>query len=661
MRISESPLQKSTMSKKDAALSALVSMGIALTGSIVASQLELKLTESGQSSSNKTQQPQGKPDSPPRIYETVGGPKQWDQIHDVIVVGSGAAGLMAGISALWTKPELSVLVVEGDSKVGGTTAKSGGVFWLPNNVKMTVPDSREDTIKLLARLGFPEKYDTGKPMLGLDENEYSRLCQFYDLGRPLSQQLQQVAYHLTRVRDSQGRFLFDYTYSQRSQPENVAPQQRHLGVGVPSWQRTVIRSVTSGVSMTLPLLRKLQQILPVTRELSTFATFGLDFTWGFGGHLVQVLETELIKSGKGKVQTDSVVDGLVTDDGTVVGVRVFNAKKNQHEWIGARRGVIFASGGYSHDQSLIKELLLDHGRFVQRTGAGKRNDGVFVHVARKLGAEMSDDDMRRIWGCEAIYDESAPWESPTCLFQMRGDSFFVVGPDGKRMYNEKGKYDLRARVHWQLSKDSCADPSKGVFFMIGDARCQNIFGGETLANSWPRDPEDPRYVKGRSIDEVAANIAQRFPQFVHSTFFKANLGKTLDRFNEFARKGVDSDFKRGTECPSEEQWTSTGIPGETNAVPNRAMFPLEPSGPFFALPIVASIIDTKGGPKLDSQARVLQSDGMPLDRLFAAGNCASNLTGDAYLSGGLTLGSALVSGYVAGMNAVLRGPGGAKL
>lgn len=640
------------MSKRDAALSTLLSMGIALSATIVSNQLDIRLEDQAKAGKEKA-------DDPPRVYETIGGPKAWDAIYDVVIVGSGAAGLMAGISASWAKPDCRVLIIESLDEVGGTTLKSGGVFWLPNNVKMTIPDSRDQTIRLLARSAYPEKFDATKECLGLAADDYSRICQFYDLGRPLSEQLETFAYKLNRVRDSDNQFLYDYTYSADNQPENVAPQQRHLGIGMPIIERSVFQGLTKAIALSLPMLRELQKRLPFLREISSLETFSLNLTYGFGSHLVQALRKEFLRNGMGRIQLQSEVDGIILDDGTVVGVQILNKKTNKHELIGATRGVIFASGGFAHNRSLVDKHLISRGKFVSRTGAAKGATGTFLLLCEKLGAAIDEQDMEKIWGCEAVYSESVTeWETPTCLFQMRGDSFFVVGPNGKRVYNEKMKYDLRARKHWGLPKDACAQPEKGVFFMIGDERCVHIFGGETLANSWPRDPNDPKYIRGNTLEELVANITRRFPGFVHPSDFKTNLPKTFKTFNSYARSGVDSEFGRG-KMPSDSQWTNTGIDSEM--LPNRSMYPLNEVGPYFALPIVASIIDTKGGPKVDAASRVLKEDGSCIDRLFGAGNCANSLTGDTYLSGGLTLGPALVSGYVAGMQCILRGPGGAKL
>lgn len=621
------------MNKQDIALASAVPVGIAVCAAVAASKLGVKLT-SAPLVGNKPQKQSA------TVLETMGGPKQWNSVHDIIVVGSGASGLMAGVSALWTKPASKVVVLEkSKDTVGGTTAKSGGVFWLPNNVEMTVQDDRASTIQLIIRHGYPQDFNLNSPTLGISEDDYSRVCQYYDVSRGLSQQLKDISYRLNRVRDSNNDFLYDYQYSPASQPENVAPQQRHLGVGMPTWHVVVLRLLKKLVWLTPVLPHQLQ-------ELNVLETMGINLEHGLGIHLVAVLQQEFEKLG-GVIRMNSAVDALVLDDSAVVGVRV-----NENEFIGAHRGVVFASGGFAQNPAKLQANL----PFLQKSGAAPGNKGDFIDICEKLDADLVNMD--KIWGCEVVYDAQADesnWETKTCLFQMRGDSFFVVGPEGKRVYNEKSKYDLRARAHWEkIDAGSCASNEQGVFFLIGDHACVSRFVSEHLANTWPA-LGDEAYICASTIEQLGKAIQQKFPQFVHNELFTKQLPETMERFNQFAESGVDLDFARGTQHPSDAQWT-TG-----RSTKNKAMFPLDQKGPFYALPIVTSVIDTKGGPRVDVAHRVLRKDGTIVDRLFAAGNCAQSVTGDAYLSGGATLGAALVSGYVAGMQCMLRGEGGAKL
>ncbi|KAH9256002.1 hypothetical protein BASA81_005778 [Batrachochytrium salamandrivorans] len=616
-------------------------VGIALTVGAVASQFG---SQSPSSSPPPTRT--SKPAS--LVLETMGGPKHWDLVGDVVVVGGGCAGLMAAVSALWSQPELNVLLLEKSPvAVGGTTAKSGGVFWLPNNVEMqSGKDNRESTIRLMARKGFPHTFNVNSPTLGLEDDDYSKLCQYYDVSRPLSARLKDISYRLNRVKDSNSQFLYDYQYSPGTQHENASPQERHLGVGLPTWQLLLLRTLKRLVWLTPILPQSLQ-------ELNVLETMGINLEHGLGVHLVDVLLGEFTKLG-GKVRLGAAVDALVLDHGAAVGVRLRSSPGGSGEFIGAKRGVVFASGGFAQNLDRVEANV----PFVQKTGAAAGSEGDFVDICEKLDADMVD--MEKIWGCEVVYetDPVGEWETPTCLFQMRGDSFFVVGPTGERVYNEKLKYDLRAKKHWEVrGSGDCESTEEGVFFLIGDHECVSRYASEMLANTWPR-LGDPRYITGTSMPDLASKIQIKFPQFVHSTRFASNLPITLARFNQFAESGVDLDFGRGSpEFPSQAQWTV----GRSNK--NVTMFPLATAAgtKYYALPLVASMIDTKGGPKVDSAYRVVKMDGQPVDRLFAAGNCAQNVTGDAYLSGGATLGAALVSGYVAGMQAVLRGPGGAKL
>lgn len=187
--------------------------------------------------------------------------------------------------------------------------------------------------------------------------------------------------------------------------------------------------------------------------------------------------------------------------------------------------------------------------------------------------------------------------------------------------------------------------------MIGDERCASFYGS-SFSKQWPADLNSPYYIKGATLLDLTENIRQRLVDlkvdFTLEETFWPNLKTTFNRFNHFAETGKDQDFQRG-ECKSERQWTYA----PTNDKPNICMHPLNSTGPFYAIIVAASLLDTKGGPAVNVHQQVLRG-GKPIQGLYAVGNAASPISGDSYWSGGCTLGSAMVSGYTAGLHTALH-------
>jgi 3-oxosteroid 1-dehydrogenase len=114
-------------------------------------------------------------------------PKKWDHRADVVVVGTGAAACAAAAAAM--DAGASVIVLEASETPGGTTRRSGGAYWIPNNSLMRAhgfTDPREDAIRFMARLSYPTLYDPAQPRLGLPRLQYRLLATFMTRGRPRS-------------------------------------------------------------------------------------------------------------------------------------------------------------------------------------------------------------------------------------------------------------------------------------------------------------------------------------------------------------------------------------------------------------------------------------------------------------------------------------------
>jgi succinate dehydrogenase/fumarate reductase flavoprotein subunit len=205
-----------------------------------------------------------------------------------------------------------------------------------------------------------------------------------------------------------------------------------------------------------------------------------------------------------------------------------------------------------------------------------------------------------------------------------------------------------------------------LMFQIWDQRCMEKSQATEVDRTEPSRVsldnygsliyEDSHVIKGDTLDALADAIAQRLAKLADDTggfglgdSFKANLPKAIARFNEFARKGKDDDFRRG-ENPIEQIFT--GVVGEDNDTGNPTMYPISESGPYYAAIVCPGTLDTKGGPVTNTNGQVLDSDGEPVPGLYAAGNCVANAAGQAYWAGGGTIGPYFTFAYLASEHAV---------
>merc|ERR1719253_1199143 len=253
--------------------------------------------------------------------------------------------------------------------------------------------------------------------------------------------------------------------------------------------------------------------------------------------------------------------------------------------------------------------------------------------------------MDRIWGAQCIVEESQEkFETSSCMFICRGDSMILVNRDGRRVMNEKKPYDERARDHWV--------EGNRFLLLVADKRCVDLYGMD-FAKSLPGSPNSKYYIKGSSVATFAVEARKRLAKvatragvkFTLSDTFEKGLEETIERYNTFAKNGKDLDFHRG-ETPYEQEWH---YGGHSRRGKNKTMFPID-STQIYGVIVGPMATETKGGPKIDLQARCLKN-GRPFEGLYAAGNCSGAISGDAYWSGGVPIGSAIITGYTAGKDA----------
>jgi 3-oxosteroid 1-dehydrogenase len=377
-----------------------------------------------------------------------------------------------------------------------------------------------------------------------------------------------------------------------------------------------------------------------------------------GGSSLAVQLEEWLTARNVPVLTEHRVTRLVTQGGRVVGVEAQHGDRKVR--IRARRGVVFGTGGYAHNP----ELIGLHQTALYGSCAAPGATGDFIPIAAEAGARMGT--LHTAWRTQVLVEEALENRvMGFCAFVLPGDSMIVVNKYGKRVCNEKRDYNDRTMVHFTF--DSTREEySNHLLYMIADARSLDAFGG---AYPFPVDKRESRWlIEGATIDELAANIAQRLatisdkvgsqklePEFARET--KASI----ERFNGYAEQGRDPEFERGLHAYDRE-WhllfsaRREGTRHPVNPKPNITMHPFTKTGPYYAFILAAGALDTNGGPQINEKAQVLAHDGKPIPGLYGAGNCIASPSRAAYYGAGGTIGLALTFGYIAGMNVAQETP-----
>ncbi|MDL2254485.1 FAD-dependent oxidoreductase [Ruminococcaceae bacterium OttesenSCG-928-I18] len=534
-------------------------------------------------------------------------PRQsYDRQADVLVVGSGAAALAATISAL--AEGASVLLLEKGETTGGTTARSGGGFWVPCNrwqKEAGYEDTPERALRYMARYSYPHLYSAEAERYGVPQPQYRLLWAYANRAHEMAEHFEELgALHSMVEINWTGKPQVDYM---DHLPENGAVRGR--------------------------------SIYPKDK----------DGKLGYGGELVAQLEGWARKKGA-TVVTNCEVTEILSENGRVNGLKAVVDGKT--ETFKANRGVIFGSGGYSHDP----ELMLQFQRGPHYGGCSvPTNTGDFIRMAGKLGAKLGNT--AGAFRAQSMIEQAlANPGGSSNVFYLIGDSMLLVNKYGRRIFDEKRNYTDRTMLHfvWDPAR---AEWTNMLTFLLFDERCAQLWqgfppfpaGGETM----------PHILKADTLGELKQALEARLAKLAPHTggfgldeHFLANLNETIERFNGFATTGVDEDFHRGENAYDREWTTFPPTVPDAEWPPagskNHTMYPLRGEGPYYAILLAAGTLDTNGGPVIDENARVLNWDDAPIEGLYGAGNCIASPTANAYWGAGSTIGPALTFGYIAG-------------
>ena len=555
--------------------------------------------------------------------------------YDVVVVGAGAAGLAAASTA--AALGRSVIVVETSDRVGGTTAISGGMTWVPANHKM-------------AEAGLADSLDAAREYLratvpGFDTNR--AMATFLARGDEAIRFLESnTALRLQPVRRYPDYYpdLAGATAGGRVL-EPVPFDGRELGRDFALLRDPLPEFTLFGGMMIsredLPVLRRAGRSLPALwHAIKLVAQYAGQRTRAHRGTklvLGNALAARLFKSARNlglEIVLETTAVRLGVEDGRVSHL-VVRGRQGERT-LRAQAAVILATGGVSHFPELRREYMPsaagDRSTMV-RSGAERAG----AHLARDAGAALSRaassvdaalafwvpaSRFRRANGDEAFF--------PHTVMDRAKPGVIALDRDGRRFVNEAVSYH-------EFGRAQLRDPGRRIpAWLICDRRFLWRYGlgrVRPCALSTAAEERSGYLRRGATLAALIAEIGLPAETAL----------ATVERYNTSARNGDDPEFGRGSNIYQRHL-------GDADNKPNPCVAPIA-DAPFYAVAVEPADLGMAGGVVTDEHARVLRADGSAIPGLYACGNDMQSIMNGAYPGPGITLGPALVFGYLAAMHA----------
>ncbi|MFE3176586.1 FAD-binding protein [Amycolatopsis sp. NPDC059090] len=541
----------------------------------------------------------------------------WDAEYDFVVVGSGGGGMTAALTA--AAAGLDVLVVEKGSMYGGSTGISGGGIWIPNNPALRAAghDDSRASIRRYLDLLTEGRVDSKRLDAYVDHGpaamellERSKWLRFFwvkgyadyhpelDGGRPLGRSVEAKPFDTRHLGEDE-----------RHQRPNTMKGPLGLWVTAKDYHDlAMVKRTWRGRWASVIAAWRVSSNVVRRRHMAT------------GGRALVARLRMALKDAGVPLWLRSPMTELVVEDGRVTGI-VAEHDGGQKR-IRARRGVLLATGGFEHSVDLRKRYLPE-AAWDDYSGGARENVGDGIEAG--LGVGAATDLMDDAWWMPSVRHPSGavvPLVSERSIPRS-----VIVSAEGTRFTNESAPYVTF--VHAQLEGGHVP----AWFVMDAKARARYPF-----AQILPGAPiPEPYYAAGIAHRaETLAGLAEKIGVPADT------LAETVQRFNGFARAGVDGDFGRGESAYDRYYGDPT--------LPNPCLDAIE-KGPYYAFRIEVGDLGTKGGLVCDENSRVLRDDGSAIDGLYATGNTTAAVMGNEYAGPGATIGPSIVFGYLAAQHA----------
>lgn len=572
---------------------------------------------------------------PISVLGQVDGP---DEVEcDVLVVGSGAGGMMAALAARYFG--LDVVIAEKETQLGGTTARSGGWLWVPCS-------------PVAQRAGIGDTIEAARTYIAHETGarfDAARVGAFLAEGPKM---IEFCEAH-TRLRFSAAPAFPDYHPSTPGaavgRPICAEPfDGRNLGSAIHMVQPPM-RTMTF-LGMAISSGAELQHFLKATRSLRSA---------GFVARRLARQAWDLLRNGRGMRMTNgnALVGRLlasVCDAGIPLwldapvtnlswqkggGSSVVVQSGERRVVVRARRGVVLATGGFAHDPVLRKELLTFPPSAQNWPLAPPGNTGDGLQLGRSIGGTVVSglaepaawapvSRVRLRDGEECSYVHVIDRAKPGVIAVLR---------TGKRFVDEACSYhDFVVAM-----REACRDLETVEAFLICDHRALRRYG---LGFVKPFPVPIRRHIasgylaRSRTVEALAARL----------DIDAQTLTQTVERYNAKAAIGCDPEFGKGENAYDRYM-------GDVDVQPNPCIAALD-APPYYGVRVTPGILTTYPGLSTDEYARVLDADNRPIAGVYAVGSDMQTLGGGGYLGGGANLGPAMTFGFIAGRSLAMDCP-----
>lgn len=553
---------------------------------------------------------------------------------DVLVIGSGAGGMSAAVTAAFHG--MKVIVVEKSEVCGGATSWSGGWAWAPGNPLAKAEGVNEDKETFRTYL---------REVLG-DDYQADRVDAFLEAAPHMVGFFQNKT-SLQFVPGSKINDIYGTLPGAGTGNRSVGPKPLNARTIKPGLRAKMRHQLyeTSFLGMGIMAGPDLSKFLSASQGNPK----GLFHAgWRFGFHLLDLLThrrnmqlvngtaltARLMKSADDlgvDIRVSTPATALLKDENGKVSGAVVRSPEGEVQ-INASRGVVLATGGFPNDVQRRKELF-------PKTPTGREHwtlspaetTGDGINLAQAVDARFTTAVKSPAAWCPVSlvpYRNGRTGVFPHIMDRAKPGSIGVRA-DGKRFVNEaNGYYDYVEALLAATPEGETVES-----WQIADSRFVRKFPlGMAKPLPVPLFPylRSGYLIKGRTLEELAMKCG----------IDPTELRRTVARFNANARAGEDPDFGRG-----ETAFNRYG--GDATHGPNPSLGPIE-KGPFYAVRVVPGSFGTFAGVQTDGRGRALNNDGHPVDGLYVAGNDQANVMGGHYPAGGINLGPALTFGYIAG-------------